>query len=158
MIVKNIIKLLPILLVINLQAEFYYKIPFNQENRVIITNVLADPSNPSGEPPVNPFCVTGAPVTRAELETMITNGDDVTSVCTSGIIDMGGLFAGNTTFNQPIGGWDTSNVINMGGMFQGATAFNQDISMWDTSSVINMSGMFFEASSFNRVFNSTQYI
>ena len=47
-----------------------------------------------------------------------------------------------TSFNQPIGNWNTSNVTNMFGMFYQASSFNQDISAWDTSNVTTMNYMF----------------
>jgi len=91
-----------------------------------------------------------APITRAELEVLIANGDDVTQVNTSEITDMSELFKLKTTFNQDISGWDTSSVTNMYAMFYHASAFNQDISGWDTSSVTTMQEMFDTASSFNQ--------
>lgn len=83
-------------------------------------------------------------LTRAELENMIMNGEDVTNVDTSNIPDMSYLFTinGSVNFNQDISGWDISNVTTMEGMFASASSFNQDISGWDTSSVEDMSNMF----------------
>ena len=89
------------------------------------------------------------PITRAELETMIANGDDVTKVNTSEITDMSRLFYGNSTFNQDISGWDVSNVNDMDYMFGFAESFNQDLRNWDVSNVTLMSNMFFLASAFN---------
>ena len=66
-------------------------------------------------------------VTRNTLVSMISGGQDVSCVCTSGITNMQGLFQNNQTFNQDISSWDTSNVNNMQGLFQNARAFNQDI-------------------------------
>jgi hypothetical protein len=36
----------------------------------------------------------------------------------------------NTPFNHPVGNWDMSSNENMGGLFSGNTAFNQDVSAW----------------------------
>ena len=60
------------------------------------------------------------------------------------------MFIQNTSFNQPIGNWNTSKVTNMEGMFQFATVFNQDIGNWDTSSVTTMKLMFYQNPVFNQ--------
>ena len=89
-------------------------------------------------------------VDRATLETKITNGDDVTCVCTSLVTDMSSIFEGNSTFNQDVSSWDTSNVTNMERMFSEATLFNQNIGAWDTSNVVNMESLFNRATNFNQ--------
>ncbi len=71
------------------------------------------------------------------------------SIRTSAAVDMSNLFR-STSFNQPIGNWNTSAVTNMAGMFFSNTAFNQSIGTWNTSAVTNMSQLFFGASSFNQ--------
>ena len=119
----------------------------------------------------NVHSLAGAFVDQPELE--YVNLQDV-----SNIVDMSGMFMGATSFNQPIGNWDTanvkymrlmfasleepmkfnqpignwdtSNVTDMSGMFLGATEFNQPIGNWDTSNVINMAAMFAYATSFNQ--------
>ncbi len=75
---------------------------------------------------------------------------DISSWDVSNITEMSGMFEGNTTFNGNISGWDVSNVTNMSNMFKGATSFNQNISGWDVSKVTNMSNMFKGATSFNQ--------
>ena len=56
-------------------------------------------------------------VNRSTLVTMITNGDDLSCLCTSGITDMSSLFNNkNTTYD--ISSWDTSDATNMQGIFQ----------------------------------------
>ena len=60
------------------------------------------------------------------------------------------MFNGATSFNQPIGNWNTQNVTNMGYIFFRATSFNQPISNWNTEKVTNMERMFTEATSFDQ--------
>ncbi|MBL4712564.1 MAG: BspA family leucine-rich repeat surface protein [Gammaproteobacteria bacterium] len=69
---------------------------------------------------------------------------------TSNISEMGGMFAGASSFNQNIGNWDTANVSIMYDMFYGASSFNQNIGDWDTSIVTDMTGMFSGATLFNQ--------
>ncbi|GAA4274709.1 BspA family leucine-rich repeat surface protein [Aquimarina gracilis] len=68
----------------------------------------------------------------------------------SGVTNMGGMFAGATSFNQDISNWDVSKVTSMGGVFHEASNFNQDLSGWDVSSVTIMTGMFQRATNFNQ--------
>jgi surface protein len=69
---------------------------------------------------------------------------------TSEVTDMYGIFISANTFNQPISSWDTSKVTNMDGMFAGAHAFNQSIGSWDTSKVTDMTAMFSNTYAFNQ--------
>ncbi|MGA0374596.1 MAG: BspA family leucine-rich repeat surface protein, partial [Flavobacteriaceae bacterium] len=80
-------------------------------------------------------------VDRNTLVSKISNGDDVSCVCTSGITNMQGLFQNNQNFNQDISSWDTSSVSNMQGLFQNAGSFNQDIGYWDVSSMNDQNGV-----------------
>ena len=98
--------------------------------------------------------VTWTVVDLSTLNSMISNGDDVTKVVTSLITDMSYMFYNNSTFNQDISGWDVSNVTNMAYMFAFNTSFNQYISSWDVSNVTNMNGMFESATSFNQDISS----
>ena len=66
---------------------------------------------------------------------MMTNGDDVSTVCTTRIKDMNSLFYGDEYFNQDISSWDVSNVTDMTYMLSGTWRFNQDLSAWDVSNV-----------------------
>ena len=90
-------------------------------------------------------------VDKETLRNMISNGDDVTRVCTTRIISMERLLIGNTSFNQNISSWDVSNVTNMEDMFWSAEAFNQPIGLWDVSNVTNMEKMFYRAYTFNKL-------
>ncbi len=53
-------------------------------------------------------------------------------------------------FGDHIGGFDTNQVADMGWMFAGASSFNQPIRQWETNQVIDFSNMFSGASSFNQ--------
>jgi len=74
---------------------------------------------------------------------------DVSSVTTFGNFYNAAMFYGATSFNQPIGSWNTISVTDMQAMFVNASSFNQDIGAWNVSSVTNMSYMFVNATSFN---------
>lgn len=67
----------------------------------------------------------------------------------SSVTNMDNMFNGATSFNQPIGSWDTSNVTRMLGTFANATAFNQPIGSWNTAKVTTMQDMF-RGTSFNQ--------
>jgi surface protein len=73
---------------------------------------------------------------------------------TSSVTDMGSMFENATAFNQPIGSWDTSSVTDMSFMFFNATSFNQSIGSWDISSVTNLVSMFINATAFNQDISS----
>ena len=45
-----------------------------------------------------------------------------------------------TTFNQPVGGWNVSKVYNMGSMFVNNSSFDQPIEDWNVSSVTDIRG------------------
>ena len=101
--------------------------------------------------------VNGIGYTIVDGETlinMLSNGDDVTRVCTTRIVDMANLLGAVASFNQNINSWDVSNVTNMDRMFASAYAFNQDISNWDVSNVTNMYAMFAYATSYNQNLSS----
>ena len=80
--------------------------------------------------------VTYTVVDEALLRDMVANGQDVTKVVTTKVINMTGMFY-YSTFDQDISSWDVSSVTNMMICLE-ATSFNQDIGSWDVSSVTNM--------------------
>lgn len=65
------------------------------------------------------------------------------------IKSMNYMFAGNKTFNAPIGNWDVSGVTSFAGMFAGCESFNQDLSGWDVSNGTDFVSMFSGCTSFN---------
>lgn len=70
------------------------------------------------------------------------------------VTNLSGMFYNASSFNQPIGSWNTANVTDMSGMFNGASSFNQPISTWNTAAVTNMSYMFNNATAFNQPIGS----
>ena len=69
------------------------------------------------------------------------NGDITTWTFTSAINDISWIFAGNSTFNRDIGGWNTASATNMSNMFGGASSFNQELN-WNVGSATNMATIF----------------
>lgn len=76
------------------------------------------------------------------------------STLPSTITNMTAMFNLASSFNQPIGHWNTASVTNMSNMFQNASSFNQPISSWNTAAVTNMSSMFTGATSFNQTIHT----
>ena len=72
----------------------------------------------------------------------------------SKVTDMGGMFRGCTSFNQPLNNWNVSKVTYMSSMFSGCTSFNHPLNSWDVSKVTYMSSMFSGCTSFNQPLNS----
>jgi len=90
-------------------------------------------------------------VNREILIEKIKNKQDITSVITSFIKIMNGLFRDyDRDFNQDLSSWDVSNVENFNGTFAETKYFNQDISSWDTSNTITVEEMFLNAEKFNQ--------
>ena len=98
------------------------------------------------------FCVHSggtAFVSTASCNTACSSfNDPIGGWNTSRATTMRGMFAYASAFNQPLA-FDTSSVTDMKRMFQGASAFNQPLA-FDTSSVTTMYGMFAWASTFNQ--------
>ena len=101
--------------------------------------------------------VTYTIIDRETLIAMIENGDDLTRVCTSRIVNLESPWWGindSDEFNQDISSWDVSNVTSMFFMFNHLESFNQDISAWDVGNVTDMTSMFYNASQFNQDLSS----
>jgi len=52
---------------------------------------------------------------------------------------MNSMFQSTSSFNQPIGNWNTIAVWSMSNMFSSSTGFNQNIGSWNVSNVTNLS-------------------
>jgi surface protein len=72
------------------------------------------------------------------------------AVLPAAVTNMAGAFFNATSFNHPIGGWNTAAVTSMTSMFESATAFNQPIGGWNTGAVTSMTSMFESATAFNQ--------
>jgi surface protein len=110
---------------------------------------------------------TGAVTTMTEMFQSATNFNnggspdidnwDVSSVTIFGGAYNAAMFLGATSFNQPIGNWDTSAMTQAIAMFSGASSFNQPIGTWNTSNLIYAGGtsqtnwgMFYNATAFDQ--------
>ncbi|WP_052479017.1 BspA family leucine-rich repeat surface protein [Vibrio jasicida] len=112
----------------------------------VLHNTISNQESTTPPPPAD--SCDGNELTRAQLDTLIANGDDVSNACTGKITDFSALFDFNTTFNQDISKWDVSSGTDFSDMFA-YSVFNQDISNWDVSSGVNFASMFWN-SSFNQ--------
>ena len=70
----------------------------------------------------------------------------------SNVTDMGSMFNGISSFNQPLNNWNVSNVKTMRWTFYGA------INKWNVSNLYFMWGMFDGASSFNQPLHAPWYL
>ena len=87
-------------------------------------------------------------------ERVLTKYGEIGNWDVSRVTNMGGMFQGAKSFNQPLNKWNVSNVTNMEAMFNGARSFNQPLNDWNVSKVTDMGGMFMYASSFNQPLNN----
>ncbi len=55
---------------------------------------------------------------------------------------MSSIFAGTTTFNQPLNSWNVSQVTDMSYLFYNATSLDQPFDLWNVSNINNMSNIF----------------
>lgn len=106
-------------------------------------------------------CGIGEGVTRNQLDSMISNNEDITNVCTSNIQNFSYLFRNlEAGFGMSISSLSSDEVLDLqpyppeseGGStpkFE-VTEFNQDISNWDVSNGTNFEGMFYYTKKFNQ--------
>ena len=71
----------------------------------------------------------------------------------SKVKSIGKMFAGCSSFNQPVEEWDVSKVTDMSATFANCTQFNQPLEKWDVSKVEDMSGMLARCVAFNQPLN-----
>ncbi|CAH1558463.1 exported hypothetical protein [Vibrio jasicida] len=112
----------------------------NAQQFVAVINAKYTTKEPQApQPPVHQ-CV-GDQLTRAELDVLIANGDDVTKACVGEIEDFSFLLTGYPQFNQDISNWDMSSAKNLSNFMTQPMAqdpdFDIDISNWDVSNVEN---------------------
>ena len=100
---------------------------------------------------------TASPVTKANLTTEATAGNDVTTCDVSGLSDLSSVFYNITGFNQDISAWNTSNVTTMYKMFKNCYNFNSNISKWDVSNVTIMNKMFHDCPKFINSINGYRW-
>ena len=86
--------------------------------------------------------ISGVGNTAGTYEVQVKSWPFMSTLNTSEIQNMKGMFEHNATFNEDINSWDVSNVDNMSWMFRQAQLFNQNIGSWDVSNVTEMEEIF----------------
>jgi surface protein len=112
-----------------------------------ISNAFSGASNLVSVPSTFPTTITTA--FRTFMNATRFNDPNVLTWDVTNLNFAQDMFSGATSFNQPIGNWNTGKITNFTGIFSGATSFNQDLSNWDTSSATSFASMFSNASKFN---------
>ena len=79
--------------------------------------------------------------------------DEIDSPKLDWVENMGEMFYGCTTFNQPLTNWKVDNVTDMNSMFSGCHSFNQPFEQWNTGKVTDMHEMFANCHVFNQPLN-----
>ncbi|OWU89113.1 BspA family leucine-rich repeat surface protein [Flavobacterium sp. WLB] len=107
--------------------------------------------NNGGSPDINNWNLktTGTVLLSGTFTAATSFNQPIGNWNTAAVSSTNDLFSNATTFNQPIGNWNMSNNTNMSNMFIAASSFNQNIGSWNVSKVVNFSSMFGGATSFN---------
>jgi surface protein len=113
------------------------------------------PFIPSGQTVPVPFnnIVTTLMTNMTHLFMNTSFNQPIGSWDTTKVMSMDAMFRNTISFNQPIGSWNVANVENMDGIFSHANSFNQPIGSWNTAKVLNMNEMFYRTN-FNQTINS----
>ena len=126
------------------------KIPFKMaENGVTVLLKSGYPAGTTGKAQGDNSGKVYTAVNETQLRTLNVDTYDFSSVCTTLVTNMGGMFRDAGSANPDVSNWDVSNVTDMDNMFFAASSANPDTSNWDVSSVTTMRLMFFGATSAN---------
>ena len=90
-------------------------------------------------------------------EDIVKKYGEISNWDTSRVTNMGYMFNGASSFNQPLNNWNVSNIYVTYNMFENARSFNQPLNKWNVSNVADMSYMFNGANSFNQPLHAPWY-